>query len=110
MDINKLTIGEAKELAAMFGGNASNKIVDHGLQIVVLDRGFAYVGDVTTDGEWCYIDGAKNIRRWGTTKGLGELAADGPRPESKIDESGKVKAPIKSVISFIECDKESWKK
>jgi len=29
--------------------------INHGMQIVVLDKGFIYVGKVKTDKDWCYI-------------------------------------------------------
>ena len=76
-------------------------------QIVVLDRGFVYVGNVVIDGDWLTITNAKNIRRWGTTRGLGELI-NGPLEDTRVDFSGVVKAPLKSVIHLIECEAESW--
>jgi hypothetical protein len=69
-----------------------------GPQIVVLDRGFIYHGNVT-------IDGAKNIRRWGTTAGLGQLAKDGPTGETVLDAAGIVVAPMRAVIHFISCSR-----
>ena len=56
-----------------------------GFGIVVLDRGFVYVGSVETDQDWCVITDAKNIRCWGTTEGLGELALKGPQAETQLD-------------------------
>lgn len=76
-----------------------------GQQIVVLDRGFVYVGEVTREGETVTIGNARNIRRWGTSKGLGELAAEGPKPNTVLDPAGTVTAPLKSVIHFIACQK-----
>jgi hypothetical protein len=84
--------------------------VDHGIQIVVLDRGFVYVGRVKTDADWCFITDAKNIRRWGTSKGLGELAAFGPTKNTKMDQTGAVKAPLKSVIHLIAVSEPIWEK
>jgi len=46
------------------------------IKIVVLDRGFVYVGHVKLDGDFVTITGAKNLRKWGTTKGLGELVSE----------------------------------
>jgi hypothetical protein len=74
-------------------------------QIVVLDRGFVYVGNVTIKGELMTIENARNIRRWGTTKGLGELANDGPTPNTQLDNVGTVTAPMRAVIHIIECNK-----
>lgn len=109
MQIDDLTIGEAKQLAAMLGGSAGKSAtVNHGLQIAILDRGFVYVGEVTTDAEWCVITNAKNVRRWGTTRGLGELAANGPLSATAIDPAGTVRAPMRALIGLIACEATKW--
>lgn len=109
MQIDNLTIGEAKQLAAMLGGSAGKPAtVNHGFQIAILDRGFVYVGEVTTDGDWCVITNAKNIRRWGTSKGLGELAASGPLSNTVIDPAGTVRAPMRTLIGLIACEVSKW--
>lgn len=76
---------------------------DLGRQIVVMDRGFVYVGNVTLNGEFVTISNAKNIRVWGTTRGLGELVA-GPTASTKLDDVGDLLAPMKSVIHFVKCN------
>jgi len=78
-----------------------------GFAIVVVDRGFVYVGDVEHDGVWCVIRDAKNIRRWKTTKGLGELA-NGPLPETVLDNTGTVRVPAHAVIHMIDAEKTRW--
>lgn len=83
-------------------------MTEHGKQIVVLDRGFVYVGDVSTDEQWCLIANAQCVRRWGTSKGLGELAAAGPLPNTKLDPAGTVRAPLRAVISLISCEASKW--
>ena len=84
-----------------------HKCVLTGTAIVVLDRGFVYVGKVTVDGDWCCIENAKNIRVWGTTKGLGELV-NGPTPNTKLDAVGNVRAPLRAVISIIDTKDDKW--
>ena len=83
------------------------KCVISGKAIVVLDRGFVYVGDVTIDGEWCIITGAQNIRIWGTTRGLGELV-NGPTPSTVLDNVGTLRAPLRAVISLIDVNASKW--
>ena len=78
-----------------------------GVAIVVLDRGFVYVGDVTIEDDWCIIQRASNIRVWGTTKGLGELVS-GPTSTTKLDRVGTVRAPMRAVISVIDVDSAKW--
>jgi hypothetical protein len=85
--------------------------------IAVLDRGWIFVGhreNSPKDSEgvandWrltnCYC-----IRRWGTTKGLGEIAIDGPLEESILDKSNDLFINDKSVIFWMVCDSEIWNK
>ena len=110
MNIDDLTIGQARKIASQFSTPACNpaKIGDYGLQIVVLDRGFVYVGNVEIDGDWCLITAARNVRRWGTSKGLGELAASGPLKDTVLDPAGRVRAPLRALIALIKCDAAKW--
>ena len=85
-----------------------HKCVLTGTAIVVLDRGFVYVGKVTVEDQWCIIENAKNIRVWGTTNGLGELV-NGPTKSTKLDSVGNVRAPMRAVISIIDANDEKWK-
>lgn len=109
MNIDDLTIGQARELAAMFTQNVAPKTerIQHGLQIAVLDRGFVYIGDVVTDGEWCYIANAWNIRRWGTRNGLGELV-NGPLSETVLDRVGDVRMPMSALHHLIAVETAKW--
>lgn len=125
-NIDTLTIKEARDAVergreiekvlgspncAKASAKASNGATEsHGLQIVIMDRGFVFVGDVSIDGEWVVISNAKNVRRWGTTKGLGQLAVEGPQPETKLDMGGTVKAPLRSLVGLIKCEASSWTK
>lgn len=73
--------------------------------IVVLDRGFVYIGKTRIVGDYCEISNARNIRVWGTKNGLGELK-DGPKTETKLDDVGRVVAPLRAVIHFITCSRD----
>lgn len=77
------------------------------IKIVVLDRGFVYCGRVEIDGDFVYIRNAKNIRVWGTTRGLGELV-NGPTSSTKLDPVGVVAAPVRALISLIDVDQTKW--
>jgi hypothetical protein len=88
--------------------NNGNTPVHAGTSIVVLDRGWVYVGDVTLAGDFAIIENARNVRRWGTTKGLGELAAKGPQRNTQLDPAGTVRAPMRAVIALIDCDRVAW--
>ena len=79
------------------------------IKIAVLDRGFVYVGQVdTSDPNMLVLRDAKNIRVWGTSKGLGELV-NGPLSETKLDAVGTVRAPFRALISLIDVEQSKWK-
>ena len=111
INVDELTIGQARQLAAIFNHNNSAAPavaqIDHGLQIAVLDRGFVYIGNIVTDGEWCYIENAWNIRRWGTTRGLGELV-DGPTSDTQLDRVGSVRVPFHVLHHLIAVKGAGW--
>lgn len=67
-------------------------------RIIVGDRGWVFVGDcIDMEGGKVEIRNARNIRCWGTTKGLGELA-DGPTSSTKYDDYGTiVLVPLVSI-------------
>ncbi len=113
MNIDELTIGQAKEVAAQIAPlmrqtSSPKQEYEHGLKIVVLDKGFVYIGIVYTDGEWVVIQKAHNIRRWGTTNGLGQLAKHGPTADTRLDRVGTVKAPFHVLQQLIDVEVNAW--
>ena len=108
VNIDDLTIGQVKELTAMVSWEEQKR--EYGLAIVVVDRGFVYVGDVTVANQWCEIREAKNIRQWGTTQGLGELVLNGPLANTKLDQCGDLDIPLRAVISIHPCRESLWGK
>ena len=81
-----------------------------GFGIVVADRGFVYVGSLEITPEWCVVTNAQNVRVWGTTKGLGELALKGPTKTTKLDAVGTVRIPARAVISVMDSEEKLWTK
>ena len=79
------------------------------LKIIVLDRGWVFVGRITESPGQITIDEAACIRYWGTTKGLGELAQNGPLQKTKIDPSLRIVAPGRAVIFTMDCEESKWK-
>lgn len=71
-------------------------------QIVIAQRGWVFIGQVTELDEHFLIQDCQNIRRWGTTKGLGEIAANGPTTNTILDEMGTVTIHKLSVIARID--------
>ena len=93
---------ELKELSELLKTQACASSKDMGQNIVILDRGFVYVGDVKIEGDFLTITKCRNIRYWGTKSGLGQLV-NGPVPETKLDEVGIVIAPMRALISLVPC-------
>lgn len=79
------------------------------IKIVVLQRGFVYVGYVTREGNQVVISNAQNIRRWGTTRGLGEIAAGGPTEKTVLDPAGTISVHELGVVFIEECNQEKWR-
>ena len=79
-----------------------------GKAIVIADRGFVWVGDIVVDESFCVISNASTIRRWGTTKGLGELALEGPTKDTVLDYTGTVRVPMRAVIGLIDTEAVKW--
>ena len=79
-------------------------------KIMVLQRGWVMVGKLERNGSECKLHNASVIRSWGTTKGLGEIAADGPKPSTKLDKcNGVVEFDYLTVVCSISCNEEKWK-
>lgn len=76
-------------------------------EIVVLTGGFVFHGKVSATSQAIVISDAHNIRVWGTTDGLGELALKGPTKDTKLDSCGDVTAPISQLIFRMKC--VEWK-
>ena len=74
------------------------------INIVIAERGWIYVGRVSRDGDMVVIRDCYNIRRWGTTEGLGELARLGPRQDTLLDRYGTVRIHVLAVIGQISDD------
>lgn len=69
--------------------------------ICVLDSGFVYVGLASIQEGELKIEKAQNVRKWGTTKGLGQLALEGPTEETTLDPSGVVLTPYPHKVNHI---------
>jgi hypothetical protein len=80
------------------------------MKIVVLDRSWNVVGQLEKDGDDYLLVNGSVIRRWGTTKGLGELAMNGPLSETILDPLPLTKFHKDRVIMILNCNEDKWKK
>jgi hypothetical protein len=80
------------------------------IKIVVIERGFVYVGrvevDDTTDN--VTISGARSLIRWGSSQHLGELVR-GPLEETRLGAPCTVQVRDSQIVHMIEVDKDAWK-
>ena len=79
------------------------------LFIVVLQRGWVAVGkrSVLPNGDYILMDAA-HIRVWGTTKGLGEIAMDGPTSKTILDKCPPIEYHPMTTIMHIRCKEGKW--
>lgn len=77
-------------------------------RIVIAQRGWVFVGRWSQDGEMVTLTDAKNVRTWGTTKGLGELAQSGPTNNTVLDPAGTVRMHILGVVATLDTQVTAW--
>ena len=86
----------------------SKQEFDGDIKIVVLQRGWVYIGRFERNGNDCKLHNAYNIRVWGTTKGLPELV-NGATTSTKLDKcEGVVEFDWLTVVHTIIVNKERW--
>jgi len=79
------------------------------IKIVVLQRGWVYIGRFERNGNDCKLHNAYNIRVWGTTKGLAELV-NGTTSSTKLDKcDGVVEFDYLTVVHTITVNPKLWK-
>ena len=80
------------------------------IKIVILQRGWIFVGEYYENGNNCRLENAKCIRKWGTSKGLGELASEGVKSDTVLDDCPTVNFHKLTIVASINCDSKIWKK
>jgi len=80
------------------------------IKIVILQRGWVMVGRLSRVGTDCTLRDASVLRVWGTTRGLGEIALDGPTSSTKLDKAGTVQFDYLTTVATISCEASKWEK
>ena len=80
----------------------------YNIHIIVIESGFVYIGypkafECPVLGRSMLVVNSYNIRKWGTTKGLGQLANTGKTDETVVDFVGTITVPIGKVNHMITC-------
>lgn len=112
MKFNKLT-GDKMEQITVNGKTYYSEPQAHeivgDLKIVILQRGWVMIGKIERSGSDCKLHNASVIRNWGTTKGLGELATEGKKRDTKLDKcGGVVEFDYLTVVATISADESKW--
>jgi len=71
--------------------------------IVIAQRGWVFVGDVTRTESEVVIENAAVVRRWGTTAGLGQLAETGPTSDTRLDPCPTVRIHPLAIVATMDC-------
>lgn len=83
---------------------------DERWRIVIADnRGLTFVGrcSLSGDDEWIRIRDARCVIVWGTDKHLAQLAASGPRPNTKFGTTDDVLVRRNNIVAVYDCG-EAW--
>ena len=105
-DINELEINGIKYIRK--DSVTESKQYDGDIKIVVLQRGWVYIGRFERIGNDCKLHNAYNIRSWGTTKGLPELV-NGATKDTKLDKcEGIVEFDWLTTVHTITVNKSKW--
>ena len=67
-------------------------------RIVVIQSGWVLAGEYSIKDGIVTLKRSSVIQRWGTTMGLGELAASGPTKDSVIQTCGTAEVPQAAVL------------
>ncbi len=81
--------------------------------IFVCERGMVLVGRVVEEDTLSVtLNDCAIIRRWGTTKGLGQLAIEGPKTETVFDPEpdGTKLFKMGNIYRQIPCNQKKWEK
>lgn len=112
METNNINVNEVELNGVKYIRKDSIKISQEfngETRIVVLQRGWVYVGKFERNENLCKLHNAYCIRVWGTTKGLVELV-NGVTSSTKLDKcEGVVEFDWLTVVHTISVNPEKWK-
>lgn len=82
--------------------------MDMKIVLLVLPYGHVLVGELEDGSQNRLKPGCAVVRRWGTNSGLGQLANEGPRENTKLDKIFNA-VEFGSPVFSIACNMETWK-
>lgn len=111
MNINDLTLGQINQLKNLFkDGHPETQQAHLGWNIVILQRGWVVVGNLFKTGPRYTLEDGAVIRTWGTTRGLGEIASNGPTEKTILDPIPTTTFHELTMVACMACNKRLWEK
>jgi hypothetical protein len=105
-EINEITVNGVEYIRKDSVSNQKEFTGD--IKIVILQRGWVYIGRFERNGNDCKLHNAYCIRVWGTTKGLQELV-NGATTSTKLDKcEGVVEFDWLTVVHTIVVNASKW--
>lgn len=86
---------------------SENKNLSKDIRIVILHRGWVGVGRFVKNDSDCELQQASIIRKWGTTKGLGQLIS-GPLSDTILDLAGTLRFHELAIVATLDCEASKW--
>jgi len=102
LEINGVTYVQKNQNATLSAANVNP------IKIVILQRGWVYIGRFERDGNDCKLFNAFCIRKWGTEKGLVQLV-NGPTSNTVLDKcEGVVEFDYLTLVHSITVNASKW--
>lgn len=79
------------------------------IRIVVLQSGWVHVGPYVRNGLYTMMPWSACIRKWGSSHGLGQLAASGPTDQTILDWQPKIEFHTLTEIQSMVVSPKVWK-
>lgn len=84
--------------------------IEFGLNLVVVDNGFVYVGNVFYQEGYYIVTNCANVQKAGTERGFGQIAFDGPTSSTVLDYCPHILVPTNRVCHLMKCVDDKWTK
>ena len=110
MNIDSLTIGQAKQISNMVSGSekTSHPHFDGPVVAQFIGR-FVLICNLEIKDGYCYLTNVRNVRYWAKREnGLGDVALHGPVSDDNIDKWPDQIIPLDKLGPVMSASKEHW--
>lgn len=73
-------------------------------KIVIAVNGWVFIGKTVIKEKTVILTDASVIRRWGTERGIGQIAISGPTKDTILDPLPRTEIQKASVIAVLDCE------